>query len=270
MSRQRRQLIECGSMPSSLPWSRWASIIAASRLLAAVIAWMSPVKWRLISSIGTTCARPPPAPPPLIPNTGPSDGSRRQRIGLSPITAEALRERDRVVVLPSPNCVGVIAVTETIRPSGSRGETVDRGELDLGGVAPVRLDLVGSRPSDAASSAAGRARGDCGFHGGSLYDHGRDRHPWTPRLRLREIRRPPQRRKLAASAASSAEVLTLASSAGSISTTTVSSGRIARRIDSSPLSSAGSARFRKAAGSGPLETRPRRGRRPAAGGASWL
>ena len=35
---------------------------AASRLLAAPIAWMSPVKWRFRSSIGTTCARPAPAP----------------------------------------------------------------------------------------------------------------------------------------------------------------------------------------------------------------
>ena len=29
---------------------------AQSRLCAAVIAWKSPVKWRFISSIGTTCA----------------------------------------------------------------------------------------------------------------------------------------------------------------------------------------------------------------------
>jgi hypothetical protein len=34
----------------------WLSTIAASRLLAAPIAWKSPVKWRLMSSIGTTWA----------------------------------------------------------------------------------------------------------------------------------------------------------------------------------------------------------------------
>ena len=53
-------------------WSAYrVSIAAASRLLAAVIAWMSPVRWRLNSSIGTTCAYPPPAAPPLMPKVGP-------------------------------------------------------------------------------------------------------------------------------------------------------------------------------------------------------
>ena len=56
MSMQRRHVTVDGSMPSSLPCSRLASIIAASRLFAAVIAWMSPVKWRFRSSIGTTWA----------------------------------------------------------------------------------------------------------------------------------------------------------------------------------------------------------------------
>lgn len=36
-------------------WKILASIWAASRLLAAVTAWMSPVKWRLNSSMGMTC-----------------------------------------------------------------------------------------------------------------------------------------------------------------------------------------------------------------------
>jgi hypothetical protein len=54
------------------------SIAAAKRLLAAVTAWISPVRWRLNSSIGTTCAYPPPAAPPLIPNVGPWDGWRIQ------------------------------------------------------------------------------------------------------------------------------------------------------------------------------------------------
>ena len=55
MSMQRRQLIDSGSMLSALPCSRCVSSIAASRLFAAPIAWMSPVKWRFMSSIGTTC-----------------------------------------------------------------------------------------------------------------------------------------------------------------------------------------------------------------------
>ena len=60
------------------PWSDWVdswnilvSIAAASKLFAAVIAWISPVKWRLNSSIGITCEYPPPAAPPFIPNVGP-------------------------------------------------------------------------------------------------------------------------------------------------------------------------------------------------------
>ena len=56
MSMQRRHEIESGSMSSSLPCRMCASSIAASRLFAAPIAWMSPVKWRFRSSIGTTCA----------------------------------------------------------------------------------------------------------------------------------------------------------------------------------------------------------------------
>ncbi len=42
----------CGeTMPKALPWWMWLSIAAASRLLATPMAWKSPVKWRLMSSI---------------------------------------------------------------------------------------------------------------------------------------------------------------------------------------------------------------------------
>ena len=47
-----RERVEAGRVP----WCRCASISAASRLFAAVIACRSPVKWRFRSSIGTTCA----------------------------------------------------------------------------------------------------------------------------------------------------------------------------------------------------------------------
>ena len=50
---------------SAFPGRCDLSIMAASRLLAAPMAWKSPVKCRLISSIGTTCAYPPPAAPPF-------------------------------------------------------------------------------------------------------------------------------------------------------------------------------------------------------------
>ncbi|MNC96880.1 hypothetical protein D3C83_143690 [compost metagenome] len=56
MSITRFQVMRRGSMPSSLPWLMWLSIIAASRLLASAMALKSPVKWRLMSSIGTTWA----------------------------------------------------------------------------------------------------------------------------------------------------------------------------------------------------------------------
>ena len=55
MSSTRRNGMSRWSIPSALPWCRWLSTIAASRLCAAVIAGKSPVKWRLMSSMGTTC-----------------------------------------------------------------------------------------------------------------------------------------------------------------------------------------------------------------------
>ena len=76
ISRQRLKRILLWSMRRSLPCCIWLSIIAQRRLLAAVIACISPVKCKLISSIGITCEYPPPAAPPLTPKTGPIDGSR--------------------------------------------------------------------------------------------------------------------------------------------------------------------------------------------------
>ncbi len=52
MSTTRGQLMEKGSIPSAFPWWRWLSRKADARLCAAPIAWMSPVRWRLKSSIG--------------------------------------------------------------------------------------------------------------------------------------------------------------------------------------------------------------------------
>ena len=76
--------------------------------------------------MGTTWAQPPPAAPPLIPNTGPREGSRRQRTGLASDVAQALPSAPtEVVVLPSPALVGVIPATQTSLPSGG-GEPVDR------------------------------------------------------------------------------------------------------------------------------------------------
>ena len=109
----RRASILCG-----LPWRIEASSSAASRLFAAPIAWMSPVKWRFRSSIGTTWVIPPPAAPPLMPNTGPKDGSRRQSSGFLPMWPRPWVRPTAVVVFPSPAFVGVTPATQTIFPSG--------------------------------------------------------------------------------------------------------------------------------------------------------
>ena len=54
MSTTRGQRIPCGSMPSGFLWWRLLSRNAPARLWAAPIAWTSPVRWRLKSSIGMT------------------------------------------------------------------------------------------------------------------------------------------------------------------------------------------------------------------------
>ena len=53
--RDRFQTTRRWSMPSELGRKRWLSSMAASSELAEVIAWKSPVKCRLMSSMGTTC-----------------------------------------------------------------------------------------------------------------------------------------------------------------------------------------------------------------------
>jgi len=114
---QRFQTICRGSIPSSLPCWIWLSRRAARRLLAEVIAWKSPVKCRFRSSIGTTCAYPPPAAPPLIPKHGPRDGSLNAMTALFPSLPNASPRPTLVVVFPSPAGVGLIAVTRISFPS---------------------------------------------------------------------------------------------------------------------------------------------------------
>ena len=70
-----------------------------------------------MSSIGATCEWPPPAPPPLTPKHGPSDGSRTQIMAFLPIAFSASPRPTVVVVLPSPAGVGEIAVTRISLPS---------------------------------------------------------------------------------------------------------------------------------------------------------
>ena len=130
-----------------------------------------------MSSIGTTCAWPPPAAPPFMPNTGPSEGSRRQIDAFLPMRFSASPRPTVVVVLPSPAGVGLIAVTRISLPSGRSSQTVDIVERDLGLVVPIGLEvlvidaeLVGGELRDALHL---RALGDFnvrghGFSSGNL------------------------------------------------------------------------------------------------------
>ncbi len=96
-----------------------------------MIAWMSPVKCRLMSAAGSICARPPPVPPPLIPKTGPSEGSRRHTTARSPMCASPIPSATLVVVFPSPALVGVIALTRTSFAFASRPSSAARSILAL-------------------------------------------------------------------------------------------------------------------------------------------
>ncbi len=69
-----------------------------------------------MSSIGKTCANPPPAAPPLIPITGPNEGSRNAIIVFFPILERASAKPMVMVDLPSPAGVGLIAVTKINLP----------------------------------------------------------------------------------------------------------------------------------------------------------
>ena len=97
-------------------WNIRVSIAAASKLLAAVMAWMSPVMCRFISDMGTICEKPPPAAPPLMPNVGPWDGCRTHVKTRLPQWAPSAWHKPTVVVdFPSPRGVGVIPATTTAR-----------------------------------------------------------------------------------------------------------------------------------------------------------
>ena len=116
ISRHLLNIIVLSSIPNLLPWKIWLSIFAHKRLFALVIAWKSPLKCKFISSIGCIWLYPPPVAPPFIPKTGPSDGSRKAKQTLSPLSANASARPIETVVLPLPAFVGLIAVTKTSFP----------------------------------------------------------------------------------------------------------------------------------------------------------
>src|SRR6476660_6086063 len=109
-----------------------------------------------MSSIGTTCACPPPVPPPLMPKTGPNDGCRSVTTARGPILLSPIARPMEVVVLPSPNGVGLLAVTRIYRPRGLclRRSSAERLILPL--CLPYGCSSSGESPSRLAISWIGR------------------------------------------------------------------------------------------------------------------
>jgi hypothetical protein len=156
MSMVRGQVMRRVSSPRALPWCRCASSRAERRLWALAMAWKSPVKWRLMSSIGITCEYPPPHAPPFTPKTGPSDGSRMHSAALWPSCRRACVTPTVTVDLPSPAGVGLIPVTSTSRPRGWRRARALRSTFAL--YFPYSSISSSASPSSAAISATGRGR----------------------------------------------------------------------------------------------------------------
>src|SRR5579884_3346628 len=144
-SRTRRQVTLAGSIPSALPWNRWLSIIAASRLCAAVTAWKSPVRCRLTVSNGTTWLYPPPAAPPLMPNVGPIDAWDRDGGALADARkrlSQAYR-RGRLALAERRGCD---ARHDHVLGPGARREMLDRPELDLRRMVAVQFEPFAGEP----------------------------------------------------------------------------------------------------------------------------
>ncbi len=111
-----------------------------------------------------------------MPNTGPSDGSRRASIVSMPMAFIDSAKPIEVTVLPSPSGVGVIAVTSMILPSGlSLRRSSTSHVVDLGLVPAVELELVVEDArllGDRLDGLHGRSLGDLdvGWYGGLTHD----------------------------------------------------------------------------------------------------
>src|SRR5882762_8156276 len=136
----------------------WLSIIAASRLCAAVTACMSPVRCRLSASMGTTWLYPPPAAPPLMPNVGPIDGCLIATVARFPMCLNPCPRPTVVVVLPSPSGVGVIAETTTYLAMGRPLNSSIASSLIFATSFPYGSRRCGPMPILAATSGIGSKR----------------------------------------------------------------------------------------------------------------
>ena len=145
-----------GSSVVSPKWSR-LSIAAASRLWAAVIAWKSPVNWRLIVFDGSSRLAPPPVAPPCGRRPAPSTAAAAPAPTRLPIRRRPCARPIEMVVFPSPAGVGVIAETRISLPGGRSG----RGRGPRAGPSPCRgrraRGARGRCPGRAATSAIGRS-----------------------------------------------------------------------------------------------------------------
>ncbi len=158
MSMTRRKDTRRGSIPSSLPWKMWLSMSAHRALFALVTAWKSPVKCRLMSSMGSTCERPPPVAPPFMPRIGPRLGSRRATIVRFPARASESASPTVSVDLPSPAGVGETPETSTTWPSRPAGGRPSTSILAL--YRPYSSRASRGMPTLAATSSMGRRVAD--------------------------------------------------------------------------------------------------------------
>ena len=158
MSRARRQATFCSREGRRrLSNWRWLSTIAARRLWAAVMACISPVKWRLMSSLGTTRARPPPVAPPFMPEDGPERrlADRHGRRPSQPI--QGVRQPDR-------RCRFSFARRrrrhrrDHDQPAGTFSAGLVLAKVDLGLVRAVFFQILRLNP-DASGDLFDRLRG---------------------------------------------------------------------------------------------------------------
>ena len=96
--------------------------MADKRLLAEVMASKSPVNPMHSSSAGRSIDLPDPIQAPFIPKIGPNDPCLKQAIVFFPNLFNAIESPIEVSVLPSPDLVGVIAVTNMTLALGSSSD----------------------------------------------------------------------------------------------------------------------------------------------------
>src|SRR3954466_15920514 len=96
-----------------------------------------------------------------MPNTGPSDASRRQSATFLPMWPRPWVSETDGVVLPSPAFVGVIAVTLTSLPFGRSARRSSTSSETLALYLPYESISSGGSPAASALSGMGRRVARC-------------------------------------------------------------------------------------------------------------